>query len=64
MKNYKNDKCRICASKELEEVLFLNPSPLADNYVSKSQLSDKQELFDMNVSLCKQCGLVQLLTVV
>lgn len=64
MKSYKNDKCRICASDELDEVLFLHPSPLADNYISLSQLKTEQELFDMNVSLCKKCGLAQLLTVV
>ncbi len=64
MKSYKNNRCRVCDSDNLEEVLFLNSSPLADNYISKEQLDTKQELFDMNVSLCNKCGLAQLLTVV
>jgi SAM-dependent methyltransferase len=42
----------------------LQASPLADSYISKKDLDKKQKLFDMNLYLCEECGLVQLLTVV
>lgn len=64
MKSYKNTECRICNCIELDQVLDLKDSPLADSYVSKVEINSKQDLFEMNVYLCKKCGLVQLLTVV
>ena len=53
MSSYKNDKCRICDSKNLNKVLALAPSPLADSYISKQQLDLKQELFEMDIYLCR-----------
>lgn len=64
MKSYTNNECRICNCKELEIVLDLKPSPLADSYITKELLCEKQDLFDLNVYLCSKCGLLQLLTVV
>lgn len=64
MNFHKNNKCRICTSDDLEDVLPLKCSPLADSYILKASINQEQKLFDMNVFLCKNCGLVQLLTVV
>ncbi|MFA6196749.1 MAG: class I SAM-dependent methyltransferase [Sulfurimonas sp.] len=64
MGSYKNSKCRICSSEKLTKVLELNPSPVADSYISKEQLNLTQELFEMDVFLCSACGLAQLLTIV
>ncbi len=64
MKSFKITQCRICASEALEGVLYIKSSPLADKYILKDRLDEREEIFDMTVSLCKECGLAQLSTVV
>jgi ubiquinone/menaquinone biosynthesis C-methylase UbiE len=64
MGHYKNSKCRICGCTELDVVLPLKASPLADSFVTKEQLDIKQDIYDMDLYKCAECGLIQLLDVV
>lgn len=64
MGHYKNNKCRICDSENIIVVLQLEASPLADGFVTKEQLGIEQNVYDMDVYKCQECGLVQLVDVV
>ena len=64
MGHYRNSTCRICSSKDIEIVLPLEASPLADSFVTKEQLNLKQEIYSMDVYKCQECGLVQLIDVI
>ena len=39
MKNYKRLNCRLCKSKNLSKALVLTPTPPADSYLAKKELS-------------------------
>src|SRR5207244_1493814 len=56
--------CRLCESKDLEQVVSLTPTPAADKYVTEMQLQEKQETFPLDLCRCRQCGHVQLVNVV
>ena len=56
--------CRLCHSTELELVLKLAPTPLADAYVPPSQAHVPQPVFQLDLFLCRNCGFAQLLDVV
>ena len=60
MKYYKRNNCRLCKGKRLKKSLILNPSPWADDYVSRSNLSKKKKLVPLNLDVCQICGNVQL----
>lgn len=55
----KRDKCRVCGSKRLLEILDLGKMPLADLFVKSSKTKEKK--FPLVVSVCKSCYLVQLM---
>jgi SAM-dependent methyltransferase len=52
--------CRICSSDKVEKFLELGPTPLANSFLSESQLTGKEEEFPLDLCLCPVCGLVQL----
>jgi len=56
--------CRLCGSQDLGLVSQLAPSPIGDAYVTKDQLSIKQETYPIDLFLCRECGLSQLLDVI
>ena len=56
--------CRLCRSGNLELILAFTPTPPANAFVAKDQLSESQEAFPLNVHFCHSCGHVQLLEVV
>lgn len=56
--------CRLCNSKNLDMVFQLAPSPIGDAYVTKDQLNIKQESYPIDLFLCRDCGLSQLLDVI
>ncbi len=63
--NYKRRKdCRICGSEELEKILDLGETPLANAFVSKNDLNKKESRFPLTVHYCKNCSLVQVPDVV
>src|SRR5256885_9846605 len=62
--SYRRDTCRLCEGRNLELVLPLKPSALADAYVPRERLAEPQPALPMDVFLCRDCGHVQLLEVV
>ena len=62
--SYRREDCRLCQSRDLELVLALAPTPIADDYVSAERLHEPQEYFPLDLFLCRACGHTQLLDVV
>ncbi len=62
--HYRRDDCRLCGSRNLELVLPLKPSALADSYIPASKLNEPQPRYSLDTFLCRDCGHVQLLDVV
>lgn len=56
----KINNCRFCKSALLETYLNLGFTPLADRFLSKSQLDEPEKYYPLVVVLCKNCGLSQL----
>ena len=63
-KNYRRQTCRLCDSRDLELVLELTPTPLADAYVPPERAGEVQETYPLDLFLCRRCGLSQLLDVI
>lgn len=61
---YRRDNCRLCNSKNLELVVHLAPTPIADDYVTAERIRDIQEAYPLDLFFCHACGHVQLLDVV
>jgi SAM-dependent methyltransferase len=62
MSIFHRDTCRLCGGRNLEVVLPLTPTPLADAYVPSKDTV--QEIYPLDLYLCGDCGHVQLLDVV
>ena len=60
----KNSDCRICGSKQLTKFLTLGLQPLANDFLSKRELKQKEKFYPLDVYFCHQCSLVQLIDVV
>lgn len=60
----KRKDCRLCRSKDVEKVLGLEPTSLANELLSKEQLDCEQEKFPLALYFCNDCHHVQLLDVV
>jgi SAM-dependent methyltransferase len=56
--------CRVCQSPEIQFVLSLGTTPLADGLRRKEQLSQSEPMFPLNVAFCPKCSLVQILETV
>jgi len=63
-KAHKRETCRLCESKDFERVLELTPTAPADAYVPADQLNIEQEIIPLELYLCRNCGVTQLLDVV
>lgn len=59
-------KCRICGSENgnLKKFLSLGKTPLANSFLSKKELSQKENVFPLEICFCGNCKLVQLTHVV
>lgn len=55
--------CRLCHSKKVKLVVKLAPMPIGDAYLKRAQLR-KQQVFAVDLFLCRDCGLAQLPAVV
>ncbi len=60
----KRKTCRLCESKKLSLAVPLNPTPVAEKYLSKNQLSNKELIAPLDLYICKSCGHVQLLDII
>ena len=61
---HRRDTCRLCGRSELELVLALAPTPPANAFVAEEALDAPQQVFPLDVFLCKDCTHLQLLDVV
>ncbi|MSU34514.1 MAG: class I SAM-dependent methyltransferase [Pedosphaera sp.] len=61
---YHRKTCRLCDSPDVDRVLKLTPCPPVDAFVPESLRDQKQEVFPMDLYLCRTCGHAQLLDVV
>ena len=60
---YDRLSCRLCESKQLTKVFQLTPTPPANAFISKNQLSTKQKTFPLDLFFCEGCAHLQLLVV-
>lgn len=56
--------CRLCESERLELVVPFTPTPIADAYVPRERLHEKQPCYPLDLHFCHACGHVQLIDVV
>lgn len=56
--------CRLCGSRSIENIWNFGPTPLANSYLTKDQLSDPEITAPLTVGQCQSCHLVQLRHVV
>ena len=56
--------CRVCGGSAFEPVLTLGPSPLANSFLRSPQEFPDERCFPLDLYLCTQCSLLQLLDVV
>lgn len=51
--------CRLCDSSDILLALAIQPSPIGNDYLPAGYLSVEQQLYPLDVYLCKQCGHAQ-----
>lgn len=56
--------CRSCGQTNLESVLNLGHTPLADRLLTDAQLKQTEPTFPLEVGFCHNCGLMQILETV
>ena len=61
---HRRSDCRCCGSEELALALSLKPTPIGDAYVTEDQLGQPQSEYPIDLFLCKNCGLAQLIDVI
>ena len=61
---YRRECCRLCESRELTPVLNLTPTPPANEFVSKEQIGQKQQVYPLDIYYCEACHHAQLLDIV
>ena len=61
---YRRETCRLCGSSDLQLVVQLEPTPIADDYVPLELLHKPQDTYPLDLFLCAACGHAQLLDVV
>jgi hypothetical protein len=61
---HRRDDCRACSSHNLERVFSLKPTPIGDAYVTSEQLNIEQKSYPIDLYLCEDCGLAQLLDII
>ncbi|MDP6773968.1 MAG: hypothetical protein QGI63_06830, partial [Rhodospirillales bacterium] len=61
---HRRGTCRLCGGGELELVLGLAPTPPANAFVGEEAVGEPQQVFPLDVFLCRDCSHLQLLDVV
>jgi hypothetical protein len=52
--------CRICKSKNLDEVIDLGKQPIPNGFLTKEQLKEREGKYPLAVIFCNDCSLMQL----
>ena len=50
----KRETCRLCESSKLELVVPLVPTPVAEKYLTKEQLNQKEVICPLDIYMCIQ----------
>ena len=50
--------CRSCGSPDLEVVLSLGQTPLANSLLTKAQLKDPEPTYPLDLAFCRACSLL------
>jgi SAM-dependent methyltransferase len=53
------EKCLVCGSKELNEIVNLGSHPFADSFIPHEKLSESDGVYPLICDLCAECGHVQ-----
>ena len=53
-------KCRLCNSKSLKCVLNFGSTPLANSFLKKQHLKNKEKMYPLRVNFCGNCYHLQL----
>jgi hypothetical protein len=61
---HRRNDCRGCGSHDMELVFSLKPSPIGDAYVTREQINVPQPSYPIDLYMCKQCGLAQIMDVI
>src|SRR5688572_28407454 len=61
---HRRSDCRLCHGGQLELVVPITATPVADAFVPESLLGETQECYPLDMYQCRSCGHVQLLDVV
>lgn len=61
---HRRSDCRACGSLDLDLVFSLKPCPIGDAYVTAERLSVPQPSYPIDLHMCGQCGLAQLIDVI
>jgi hypothetical protein len=61
---HRRNTCRGCSGHDLELVLSLKPSPIGDAYVTSEKVNVPQPTYPIDLYMCKNCGLAQLIDVI
>lgn len=57
---YKRETCRLCSGNNIELALPLAPSALCDAYIPEARLNEVQQVFPLDIFVCRDCGYVLL----
>jgi C-methyltransferase C-terminal domain/Putative zinc binding domain/Methyltransferase domain len=60
----RNTACRICSGSRLNKILSFGSTPLANSFLKKEELQNQELRFPLEVYLCSDCSLVQMLDIV
>src|SRR2546429_1558807 len=52
--------CRSCGSPQLEVVLSLGQTPLANSLLTKAQLKEPEATYPLDLAFCRACSLLQI----
>ena len=61
---YKRVTCRACGCGNLELIFSLRPTPIGDAYITSDNLNDPQPSYPIDLHMCADCGLAQLMDVI
>ena len=56
--------CRSCEFRDLEVILSLGTTPLANRLLTVTQLGEPEPTYPLTLAFCRQCSLVQIIETV
>ena len=61
---YRRTTCRACGGRHLDLIFALQPTPIGDAYVTAELISEPQPSYPIDLYMCADCGLAQLIDVI